>query len=116
VGPARLERATSCSGGKRSIQLSYGPEREEKTRCLGGFPQRYQAFPFQQSQSHLVAEPYPTPWGLVVPWVLVAVDYGISLPATDEPQVHRKRGGTVARLSTISLTTMERVSAEIRLG
>jgi hypothetical protein len=25
VGPARLERATSCSGGKRSIQLSYGP-------------------------------------------------------------------------------------------
>ena len=24
VGPARLERATSCSGGKRSIQLSYG--------------------------------------------------------------------------------------------
>ena len=24
-GPARLERATSCSGGKRSIQLSYGP-------------------------------------------------------------------------------------------
>ena len=26
VGPARLERATSCSGGKRSIQLSYGPE------------------------------------------------------------------------------------------
>jgi hypothetical protein len=27
MGPARLERATSCSGGKRSIQLSYGPER-----------------------------------------------------------------------------------------
>ncbi len=27
VGPARLERATSCSGGKRSIQLSYGPKR-----------------------------------------------------------------------------------------
>ena len=26
VGPARLERATSCSGGKRSIQLSYGPD------------------------------------------------------------------------------------------
>ena len=26
VGPARLERATSCSGGKRSIQLSYGPK------------------------------------------------------------------------------------------
>jgi integrase len=25
MGPARLERATSCSGGKRSIQLSYGP-------------------------------------------------------------------------------------------
>jgi hypothetical protein len=47
---------------------------------------------------------------------VVAVDYGISLPATDEPQVHRKRGGTVARWSTISMTTMERVSAEIRLG
>ena len=26
MGPARLERATSCSGGKRSIQLSYGPD------------------------------------------------------------------------------------------
>ncbi len=26
MGPARLERATSCSGGKRSIQLSYGPK------------------------------------------------------------------------------------------
>ncbi len=24
VNPARLELATSCSGGKRSIQLSYG--------------------------------------------------------------------------------------------
>jgi hypothetical protein len=27
VGPARLARATSCSGSKRSIQLSYGPVR-----------------------------------------------------------------------------------------
>jgi hypothetical protein len=26
VGSARFERATSCSGGKRSIQLSYEPE------------------------------------------------------------------------------------------
>ena len=25
VGPARFELTTSCSGGKRSIQLSYGP-------------------------------------------------------------------------------------------
>src|SRR3954454_10916972 len=41
MGPARLERATSCSGGKRSIQLSYGPWGwEEKSRCPEGFAQR----------------------------------------------------------------------------
>jgi hypothetical protein len=39
VGPARLERATSCSGGKRSIQLSYGPYLWREIRCVLGFPQ-----------------------------------------------------------------------------
>ena len=49
VGPARLERATSCSGGKRSIQLSYGPAmtwtyepaivRENSARTLLSGPQ-----------------------------------------------------------------------------
>ena len=47
VGPARLERATSCSGGKRSIQLSYGPVRTYGLRwgncagktCRSAFPE-----------------------------------------------------------------------------
>ena len=35
MGPARLERATSCSGGKRSIQLSYGPGTATAKQVLG---------------------------------------------------------------------------------
>src|SRR3954467_7947172 len=40
MGPARLERATSCSGGKRSIQLSYGPVSNDS-----GFPEADQYRP-----------------------------------------------------------------------
>ena len=76
VGPARLERATSCSGGKRSIQLSYGPVyREGKTRPGARFPQPLTG-PFPEAQRAAY-------WALIRP---VAPEH-CAVPCEREPPV-----------------------------